>query len=154
MLEFDANGTLEKTGLIHYFQKVFKLLIKAEMEIQVNKYEHWEELVKKTVIAKAKEALRPVSYIREMNQYYPRGNRPTYTTTAKSQRSPMKNFCSEDHNSRSSSLGMGSGLGSQCTNTESSTKSKKQKYSLNKKSGTFASGTNMIKAGTNQKLKK
>lgn len=39
----------------------------AEIKSQVEKYEHWEDLVKKTVAAEAKAALRLVLYIRKMD---------------------------------------------------------------------------------------
>ena len=84
LLEFDVNRASEETDLIWYFQEALKPSIKAEMKSQVDEYEHWEELVKKTVVAEAKAALRPVSYIRKMDQDCRRGNWPAYTTTAKS----------------------------------------------------------------------
>ena len=49
---------------------------------------------------------------------------------------------------------MGLGLGPQRADTKLSTKSKKRKWSSNKKSDSLVSGTNTTKAGTGQKLKK
>lgn len=154
MLKFDTNAAPEETDLIRYFLEALKPSIKAEMESQVDKYEHWKELVKKTVDVKVKTALRPILYIREMDQHYPRRNPPAYITTAKSQRSPMKDLCSDNYKRKSSGPGMGSGLGPLRANTKSSTKSKKQKWSSNKKPDTPASGINTTEAETGQKLKK
>lgn len=89
-----------------------------------------------------------------MDQHYLQGNKPAFTTIAKSQRSYIKDLCSNNNKLKNFNPGMGLGLCSQRANNESSAKSKKQKWSSNKKSNFFAFGTNTIKAGTGQKLKK
>lgn len=124
------------------------------MESHVNKYKDWEVLVKKTVAFKAKAALQPILYIREIDQHCPQRNQLAYTTTAKSQGSPMKDSRSKDHKPKSFGPVVGSGLGPQRIDTKSSTKSKMRKYGLNKKSDTPASGTNTTEAETGQKSKK
>ena len=159
LLEFDANGAPEETDLIRYFQEALKPSIKAEMENQVEEYEHWEELVRKTIAAEAKAALRPSSYVREMDQHCPRGNRPAYATSVKAQGSSMKDPRSQDYKPKSSGPGVasgsGSGSGPQRTDSESFSRSKKRKGGPNKKkSDTPASGVNTTEAGDGQKSKK
>lgn len=108
LLEFDANGAPKETDLIRYFQKALKPSIKAEMENQVDEYEDWDVLVRKTVAAEAKAALRPASYIREMDQQCPRGNRPTSTSnTSKNQWTTLKDPRAEDHKPKNASAGSG-----------------------------------------------
>lgn len=79
------------------------------MENQVDEYEDWDKLVRKIVAAKAKIALQPASYIREMDQHFSRGNRPIFTTnTGKNVGSTLKYPCTKDLNSKNFGSGSGS----------------------------------------------
>ena len=86
MLELDANGAPEKTDLIRYFQEALKPSIKAEMENQVEEYEHWEELVRKTIAAEAKAALRPSRMSEKWTDIVPRETDPLIRSRLRSKR--------------------------------------------------------------------
>lgn len=66
----------------------------------------------------------------------------------------MKDFYNKDHKPKSSGPDVDSGSGLQRTNTKSSTKLKKWKYGLNKKSNISTFGTNITETKTGQKFKK
>lgn len=70
---------------MQFFQKNLKPSIKAQIDQRDWKLNCWEEIVKKTIEAKAKTSLQPISYIWEIDNYCLHGNRPSYTTTAKIQ---------------------------------------------------------------------
>ena len=56
------------------------------MEQRGREKDSWE-LVENAIDAEAKAGLQPSSFVRDMDQRCPRGNRPAYTTVAKSQAS-------------------------------------------------------------------
>lgn len=58
--------------------------MKAQMEQRGRELDSWDELVEKAIDAEAKASLQPPSFIREMDQRCPRGNRLAHTTVAKS----------------------------------------------------------------------
>lgn len=60
------------------------------MEQRGRENNSWEELVEKTIEVEVKTGLQPSSYIRDMDQYCPRGNCLIYTTTTKSQASAIQ----------------------------------------------------------------
>ena len=55
------------------------------MEPRSQKYDSWDELVEKTVVAKAKANLQPSYYSRDTGNHYPKGNRSSHTILSKSQ---------------------------------------------------------------------
>ena len=57
------------------------------MEQRGRENDSWEELVEKAIDVQAKANLQPPSFLREMDQRCPQGNRPAHTTMAKSQAS-------------------------------------------------------------------
>ena len=89
-IEFDADGAPEESTLICLFREELKPSIQAQMEQRGRENDNWEELIEKAIDAKAKVGLQPSSYVRDMDQRCPRGNRPSHTTTAKSQASATK----------------------------------------------------------------
>lgn len=68
-------------------------------------------LEKKTVAAKAKVVLQPISYTREMDQHCLQGNRSAYMTMIKSQGSPMKDLPRKNYKLKYFGPGIGLGLG-------------------------------------------
>lgn len=121
LLEFDANGAPKESDLIRYFQEALKPSIKAEMENQADEYEDWDELVRKTVTAEAKAALRPASYIREMDQHRSRGNRLISTTnTSKNPGSTLKDPRIKDPKPKNFGSGSSAGSAPQRTDAEPS----------------------------------
>ena len=87
LIEFDADGAPEDSALIRYFREGLKPSVKAQMEQRGREKDSWEELVEKAIDAEAKASLQPPSFLREMDQRCPRGNRPAHITMAKSQAS-------------------------------------------------------------------
>ena len=61
------------------------------MEQRGREHNSLEKLDKKEIDAKAKASLQPSSILREMDQHCLRGNRPAYSTMAKSQASSTRN---------------------------------------------------------------
>ena len=57
------------------------------MEQRGRELDSWEQLIEKTIEAKAKAGLQPSFILREIDQRCPRGNRLAHTTAAKSQAS-------------------------------------------------------------------
>ena len=55
------------------------------MEQWGQEHDSWNKFVEKAIDAKAKAILQPPSILRKMDQRCPRGNRPAYSTVAKSQ---------------------------------------------------------------------
>ena len=55
------------------------------MEQRGREKDSWEELGEKAIDAEAKASLQPSSYVRDMDQRCPRGNRPAHTTASNSQ---------------------------------------------------------------------
>ena len=85
LVEFDANGALVKSSLIRFFREGLKPLIRAQMEPRSQEYDNWDELVEKTVAAKAKANLQPSYYIRDIDNRCPKGNRPSHAILSKHQ---------------------------------------------------------------------
>ena len=79
LVEFDADGALVKSNLIRFFREGLKPSIKAQIEPRSQEYDSWDELVKKTVVAKAKANLQPSYYSRDMDNRCPKGNRLSHT---------------------------------------------------------------------------
>ena len=76
--------------MLRYFQKGLKPSVLAELEYRDLELESFDQMVKKTIDAKAKSAFRPRSSTKKMDQNCPRGNRPSNSPIAKSQDSAMK----------------------------------------------------------------
>ena len=89
MIEFDPEYALEEGTIICYFRKGLRPLIRVEMEQRGQELNSFEELVKKTIDAKAKAALRPCSYAREIDEHYFRSSWPS-AAKASTQCQPMK----------------------------------------------------------------
>ena len=84
-MEFDVSGAPKESTLIRIFWDGLKPSIAAQMEQRGREKDTWEELVKKAIEAKAKVSLLPSSFLRDMDQRCPQGNRPA--TLTKSQTS-------------------------------------------------------------------
>ena len=74
MLEYNPVGVLTKLTILRYFREGLKLSILAELEHQDLELESFDQMVKKTVDAKAKSALHPRSSTKEMDQHCSQGN--------------------------------------------------------------------------------
>ena len=85
LVEFDADGALVKSNLIQFFQEGLKPLIRAQIEPRSQEYNSWDELVEKTVAAKAKANLQLSYYSQDMDNCCPKGNRPSHTILSKHQ---------------------------------------------------------------------
>ena len=70
--------------MLRYFREGLRPSIRVELEHRDLELESFEQLVKKVVEAEGKASLRPRTTTREMDQRCPQGNRPAYTTVAKS----------------------------------------------------------------------
>ena len=75
--------------MIQYFWEGLRPSVQVEMEQRGWALDSFEEIVEKTVDAKAKAALRPRSYARDTNQYCFRGSRPSAAKTS-AEGQPMK----------------------------------------------------------------
>ena len=60
------------------------------MEQRGREKDSWEELVEKAIDAEAKASLQPSSFIRDMDQCCPRGNRPAHAIVTKSHASSAR----------------------------------------------------------------
>ena len=95
----------------------------AEMKNQVDECEDWDGLVRKTVTAEAKPALRPTSYIRKMNQRCSWGNRLISTTnTSENPGSTLKDPRTKDPKPKNFGSGSSAGSAPQHTDAEPSNK--------------------------------
>ena len=96
LLEYDPVGAPTKPTMLRYFWEGLKLFVFAELEHQDLDLESFDQIVKKSVNAKAKSAPLPCCSTKEMDQNRPWGNQPANSTVAKSQGSTMKNPWSEE----------------------------------------------------------
>ena len=64
-MEFDLAAASMESTIVKYFEKSLKLSIKAEMNQDATYLDDYEELVAKTIRAKAKTGLQPSSYMQE-----------------------------------------------------------------------------------------
>ena len=90
LIEFDPECAPEEDTMIRYFREGLCPSIRIEMEQRGRELDSFKELVKKTVDAKAKAALRPRSYACETDQHCLHGSRPS-VAKASTQSQPMKN---------------------------------------------------------------
>ena len=72
--EFDKEGASEEYDFIWFFHEGFGPLINAQMKQQRREHDGWEELVKKTINAKAKASLQPPSILCKIDQHCLRDN--------------------------------------------------------------------------------
>ena len=70
--------------MLKYFREGLRPLIRVELEYRDLELESFKQLVKKVVEAEGKASLQPRTTTREIDQYCPQDNCPTYTTVAKS----------------------------------------------------------------------
>lgn len=89
--EFDIDGALGEPTISRYFQKELKPSVQAKMEQCGRKLDSFQDMVQKTVNAKAKSSFQPCFSACKTDQHCPQDIRPANSTTAKSQRSLMKN---------------------------------------------------------------
>ena len=75
--EFDPESAPEELDLIRFFQDGLQSSIQAEMESSEEEYKSWEVLIRKATAAEEKTRGRPASQIKEVDQYCPRGHRPS-----------------------------------------------------------------------------
>ena len=75
--KFDSVAALNEDTMIRYFQEGLRPSIRAELNVRDRDLDFWDEIVNKTVDAKAKASLQALSGIREMDFRCPRGQRPT-----------------------------------------------------------------------------
>ena len=71
--------------MVKYFKEGLKQSIKAKIDQNATHLNNYEELIAKTVKAKAKAGLRPSFYVQEANLQVLQGSRPTHTTIHKVQ---------------------------------------------------------------------
>ena len=83
-------------SLIRFFCEGLKPLVKALMEQRGRELDSWEKLVEKAIDAGAKASLQSQSILREMDQRCPRGNRPAYSTMARSQATSTQDLRGRD----------------------------------------------------------
>ena len=84
LLEYDPFGVSTKPTMLKYFQVGLKLLVLVELEYQDLELGNFNQMVKKSVNAKTKLALRLCSSTKEIDQNYSWGNQPANFTVAKS----------------------------------------------------------------------
>ena len=89
LIEFDPECAPEEGTMIRYFREGLRPSVRVEMEQRGRELDSFEELVEKTVDAKAKAALRPRSYVRKTDQHCLWGSRPS-AAKANTQGQPMK----------------------------------------------------------------
>ena len=94
LLEYDLVGVPTEPTMLRYFREGLKPSVLAELEYRDLELESFNQMLKKTVDAEAKSALRPCSSTKEIDQHCPQGNRPANST--KSQGSTMKDPQSEE----------------------------------------------------------
>ena len=82
LIKFDPNSAPEKGTIIWYFQEDLWLSIQLEREQRGQELDSFKEIVKKTVDAKVKAALKPCSYTCNTHQDYFRGSRLAVTKTS------------------------------------------------------------------------
>ena len=87
-MEFDAGGAPGESTLIRIFRDSLKPSIAAQMEQRGRENDSWEELVEKAIEVQVKVNFLPSSFVRDMDQRCPQGNRPT--TMSKSQASSTR----------------------------------------------------------------
>ena len=63
--------------LISFFQDGLRLSIQAEMKSLEEEYKNLEVLIRKVIAAEDKTRGRPALQIKEVDQYYPQGHRPS-----------------------------------------------------------------------------
>ena len=68
LLEYNLVGVSTKPKMLRYFQEDLKLSVLAKLEYQDLKLESFNQMIKKTVNAEAKSALRPCSSTKEIDQ--------------------------------------------------------------------------------------
>ena len=100
--EFDPKGAPKESDLIRFFQDGLRSSIQAEMESQEEEFENWDVLIRKATAAEAKTRRRPASQIKEVDQYCPRGHRPSLQANKPHQQAmrqgqgPMKAPCQQE----------------------------------------------------------
>ena len=75
--EFDLEDAPEKSDLIPFFQDGFQSSIQVEIESSEEEYKNWGVLIRKTTAAEEKTRGRPALQIKKVDQYCPRGHRPS-----------------------------------------------------------------------------
>ena len=75
--EFDPKSAPQKSDLIRSFQDGLQSSIQAEMESQEEEFRNWDVLIRKATAVESKTQRRPASQIKELDQYCPRGHRPS-----------------------------------------------------------------------------
>lgn len=84
-LKSDVERAPEETNLIMFFRKDLKPLIKAQTGLTVWEFDTWKEVIDKIVEAKPKTGFYSMSYIREIDYWCQRENRPVYAINIKIQ---------------------------------------------------------------------
>ena len=72
------------------------------MESSEEKYKNWEVLIRKATVAEEKTRGRPVSQIKEVDQYYPRGHRPSLQANEHQQEKEQGQGYIKDHHPQES----------------------------------------------------
>lgn len=88
-MEYDPVGASTKFIMLKYFQEGLNSSILAKLKYQDLKLENFNQIVKKTVDAKAKTALQARSSTKKMVQNHSRGNKLANSTISKIQDSAM-----------------------------------------------------------------
>ena len=128
--------------MVRYFEKGLKPSIKAEMDQNASYLDNYEELVAKTVRAKAKAGLQASFYIPETVQQVLWGNQPARTTTHKVQtQRAMKDHREDKSKAKDSEP------------SDKARKDKKKKQHKAKRDSIPATGVNKATVG-DQRMKK
>ena len=120
MLEYKPVRVPTKSTMLRYFWKDLKPFVLAKLEYQDLKLESFNQMVKKTIDAKAKSALQSRSSTKEIDQNCPRGNQQANSTIAKCQSNTMKDLWVKEFKVRDPELSGPQGF-------ESSKKARKEK---------------------------
>ena len=83
MLKYDLIGALTKPTMLRYFRKGLKPSILAELQNKDLELESFVQIIKKTIVVKAKANLRPRGTTCNIDQNCLQGSRLAQTTTAK-----------------------------------------------------------------------
>ena len=93
-----------KDTIIRYFREGLWPSIRAQLDVKNRELDSWDEVVDKTVDAKAKVSLQAPSETREMDSWCPQGQRPTKKED-KNSRDYEKNKSSQNPPTNASSSG-------------------------------------------------
>ena len=102
--EFDSVAAPNEDTMIRYFQEGLQPSIQAQLDVRDRDLNSWDEVIDKTVDAKAKASLQALSGTKEIDSWCPQGQRPTKKDD-KDSRDYEKNKSSQNPPANTSSSG-------------------------------------------------